>query len=312
MSSSRIKIFAGNSNPALVRAVSEAMDLPVGEALVSEFSDGEVRVEIHENVRGEDAFVIQSTCRPVNRSLMELLLMIDALKRASAANITAVLPYYGYGRQDQKDKPRVSITAKLVADLISEAGADRVISIDLHANQIQGFFKIPVDNLSGVKVLFADLRNHLCGDEVVVAPDAGGVTRAREFARRVNADLAIMDYRGMSYDAPASIVGDVRDRSVILLDDMVDTGKTLVRTAAAAKAAGARTVDAFCVHAILSQGAIDRINTSEIRWLVVTDTIPLSPEAAQCEKIRVASVSMMLAECIERVHYRKSVSSLVA
>lgn len=312
MSSSRIKIFAGNSNPALVRAVSEAMDLPVGEALVSEFSDGEVRVEIHENVRGEDAFVIQSTCRPVNRSLMELLLMIDALKRASAANITAVLPYYGYGRQDQKDKPRVSITAKLVADLISEAGADRVISIDLHANQIQGFFKIPVDNLSGVKVLFADLRNHLYGDEVVVAPDAGGVTRAREFARRVNADLAIMDYRGMSYDAPASIVGDVRDRSVILLDDMVDTGKTLVRTAAAAKAAGARTVDAFCVHAILSQGAIDRINASEIRWLVVTDTIPLSPEAAQCEKIRVASVSMMLAECIERVHYRKSVSSLVA
>ncbi len=312
MSSSRIKIFAGNSNPALVRAVSEAMDLPVGEALVSEFSDGEVRVEIHENVRGEDAFVIQSTCRPVNRSLMELLLMIDALKRASAANITAVLPYYGYGRQDQKDKPRVSITAKLVADLISEAGADRVISIDLHANQIQGFFKIPVDNLSGVKVLFADLRNHLYGDEVVVAPDAGGVTRAREFARRVNADLAIMDYRGMSYDAPASIVGDVRDRSVILLDDMVDTGKTLVRTAAAAKAAGARTVDAFCVHAILSQGAIDRIDASEIRWLVVTDTIPLSPEAAQCEKIRVASVSMMLAECIERVHYRKSVSSLVA
>ena len=312
MSSSRIKIFAGNSNPALVRAVSEAMDLPVGEALVSEFSDGEVRVEIHENVRGEDAFVIQSTCRPVNRSLMELLLMIDALKRASAANITAVLPYYGYGRQDQKDKPRVSITAKLVADLISEAGADRVISIDLHANQIQGFFKIPVDNLSGVKVLFADLRNHLYGDEVVVAPDAGGVTRAREFARRVNADLAIMDYRGMSYDAPASIVGDVRDRSVILLDDMVDTGKPLVRTAAAAKAAGARTVDAFCVHAILSQGAIDRINASEIRWLVVTDTIPLSPEAAQCEKIRVASVSMMLAECIERVHYRKSVSSLVA
>jgi ribose-phosphate pyrophosphokinase len=288
------------------------MDLPVGEALVSEFSDGEVRVEIHENVRGEDAFVIQSTCRPVNRSLMELLLMIDALKRASAANITAVLPYYGYGRQDQKDKPRVSITAKLVADLISEAGADRVISIDLHANQIQGFFKIPVDNLSGVKVLFADLRNHLYGDEVVVAPDAGGVTRAREFARRVNADLAIMDYRGMSYDAPASIVGDVQDRSVILLDDMVDTGKTLVRTAAAAKAAGARTVDAFCVHAILSQGAIDRINASEIRWLVVTDTIPLSPEAAQCEKIRVASVSMMLAECIERVHYRKSVSSLVA
>lgn len=311
MRSNRIRVFTGNSNPALAESVAVALGVPLGKAFVGRFSDGEVRVEIHENVRGRDVFVVQSTCRPVNQSLMELLLMVDALKRASAGRVNAVAPYYGYGRQDQKDKPRVSITAKLVADLISAAGADRVVSVDLHADQIQGFFSIPVDNFTGVKALFDDLRSHLSGDEVVVAPDAGGVGRAREFAQRLNAELAIMDYRGVSYDMPSRIIGDVEGRSVILLDDMVDTGKTLCRAAEAAKAAGARSVDALCVHAVLSGGAVERLSQSPIRWLVITDTIPLPPEAVGNEKIRVVSVAPMLAECIKRVHYHKSVSSLL-
>lgn len=282
-----------------------------GRALIARFSDGEIRVEIGENVRGKDTYVLQSTCPPVNENLMELLVLIDALKRASAGRINAIVPYYGYGRQDQKDKPRVAITAKAVADMLAVAGADRVITIDLHADQIQGFFAIPVDHLFGTLVFINELRRGLRGDEIVVAPDSGGVERARLFASRLHLDLALLDYREENGTFP-KIVGKVDGRRVIILDDLVDTGRTLVRTAEAARAAGAEIVDACCVHPVLSGAALDYILASPIRTLMVTDTIPLDEKAASCGRIESVSISNMLAEVIKRVHFEEPISSIFA
>jgi ribose-phosphate pyrophosphokinase len=302
------KVFSGNSNPMLARKVCSLIGVSLGQVLVSCFSDGEIRVEINENVRGRDVYVLQSTCRPVNQHLMELLLMMDALKRASVHRINAVIPYYGYGRQDQKEKPRVAITAKMVADLLRTAGADQVISVDLHATQIEGFFNIPVYNLVSNKVLLEDAEKRLKGDEVVVAPDAGGVERARALAEGLNIDLAMMDHRGVDYEP--SIVGKVTDRPVIILDDMVDTGRTLIRAAKSAEKTGASCIDAYCIHPVLSGNAVEKIESSPIRSLTVTDTIPLSQEAMNSEKIRILSIANMLAEAIKRIHSEKPLSSL--
>lgn len=308
---SRLTLFAGNSNPPLNERVCAQLGITPGKILVSRFSDGEIRVEVGENVRGKDTYVLQSTCPPVNENIMELLVVIDALKRASARRINAVIPYYGYGRQDQKEKPRVAITSKVVADLLSVAGAHRVITIDLHADQIQGFFDIPVDHLFGTAVFISALRPEIRGDEIVVAPDSGGVERARLFASRLKLDLALMDYREENGSYPR-IVGNVRGRRVIILDDMVDTTRKLVRTASAAQAAGAGVVDACCVHPVLSGNAVEKIVSSPIRTLMVTDTIPLSHEAADCGKIRMVSIAAMLAEAIKRVHFEEHVSSMFA
>lgn len=274
------------------------------------FSDGEVRVEIFENVRGMNAFALQSTTPPVNENLMELLILIDALKRASARSINAVIPYYGYGRQDLKEKPRVPISARMVADLVTVAGASRLMSIDLHADQIQGFFNIPVDHLSGGEIFLADLKKELRGDEVILAPDAAGVARARAFAGRLNVGLAIMDFRGAEYLSSAQIVGKVEGRRVIVVDDLVDTGRTLKRAAESAVALGAAVVDACCVHPILSGSAVHAIESSPLRTLMVSDTVSLPEPACRCSKIRVVSVAPLLAEAIRRVDSEESVSSL--
>ncbi len=306
----RITILCGNSSLQLIEKVSSHLRVTPGQALVKRFSDGEVRVEIQENLRGMDVYVIQSTCPPVNENLVELLVMIDAVKRASARRINAVIPYYGYGRQDQKDKPRVSIAAKVVADLLTVAGANRIISVNLHADQIQGFFNIPVDHLLGTEVLVEDLRRKLKGDEVVVAPDAGGVERARGFAKLLNVELAIVDHRGAEDGGRGSIVGKVDGRSVIILDDMVDTGRTLIRALNGAEAAGAASIDAYCVHALLSGDSVEKLEASALRSLTVTDTIPPSERAQTSPKIRVVSVAPLIAEAIRQVYYEESVSSL--
>jgi len=303
-------IFSGNSNPPLAQEVCSILGVPRGEAMVGRFSDGEVRIEIRQNVRGMDVFVIQSTCPPVNENLMELLVLVDALKRASARRITAVIPYYGYGRQDQKDKPRVSITSKMVADCLAVAGVNRVLTSDFHADQIEGFFNIPVDHLWAMHVLLQDVRNGLQGDEIVVAPDEGGVERARAFASRLNVDLAMLDHRGTDSDPYSRIVGNVKGRRVIILDDMVDTGRTMVRAALGAQAAGAACVDAYCVHALLSGYAVEKLDASPLRSLTVTDTIPLSRAASAWDKVRTVSIAPMLTEAIRRVHYEESMSSL--
>ncbi|MCK8600714.1 ribose-phosphate diphosphokinase [Desulfoferrobacter suflitae] len=303
-------VITGNSNPLLSHSVCSILGLTVGQALVGRFSDGEVRVEVNQNVRGLDVYVIQSLCPPVNENLIELLVLVDALKRASARRINVVIPYYGYGRQDQKDKPRVSIAAKVVADLLTVAGLDRLVTIDLHATQIQGYFDVPVDHLYGTEVLVEDAKDNLFGDDTVVAPDAGGVERARVFASRLNVDLAIMDHRGTEVCPSSSIVGEVKGRPVIILDDMVDTGQTLVRAAEAAQAAGASCINAYCVHAVLSGDALRRIERSPIRSLTVTDTIPHSKEIAQSGKLRIVSIAPLLAEVIKRVHNEDSVSAL--
>ncbi len=308
---SRLSLFAGNSNPLLVDRVCRHLGVFSGKALISRFSDGEVRVEIGENVRGKDTFVLQSTCPPVNENIIELLVMMDALKRASARRINVVIPYYGYGRQDQKDKPRVALGAKMVADLLTVAGADRVITMDLHADQIQGFFSIPVDHLSGTAVFINELKQEMRGDEIVVAPDSGGVERARLFASRLSLDLAMLDYREENGTYP-KIVGNVRGRRVIILDDMVDTARTLMRTAMAAQAAGAEIVDACCVHPILSGNAVETIKSSPIRMLMVADTIPLSEAADACDRIVAVSIAPILAEVIKRVHFEESISSIFA
>jgi ribose-phosphate pyrophosphokinase len=308
--SNRVLIFSGNSNPQLAREVCNYCRVAPGKMSVGRFSDGEVRVEIEDSVRGMDVFVLQSTSPPVNERLMELLVMIDALKRASARRINAVTPYYGYGRQDEKEKPRVPITAKMVADLVTVAGADRLMAIDLHADQIEGFFEIPVDHIPGTAVLLEDVKKALRGDEIVVAPDASGVGRARGFARRLGVDLAIMDHRGTG-DLPYSrIVGDVKGRRVIILDDMVDTGNTLVRACVGATAAGAAVVDAYCVHGIFSGIAVERLESAPLRSVTVTDTVPLSEKARRLEKIRTVSIAPMLARVIQRVHKEESVSAL--
>jgi len=307
-----IKIFSGNANPALAKEICQKMDIPLGNAVVGMFSDGEINVQIMDNVRGMDVFVVQPTSSPVNRNLMELLIMIDALKRASAARITAVLPYYGYGRQDRKVQPRVPITSKLVADLITAAGASRVLTMDLHAGQIQGFFNIPVDNLFAASVLLDYLRTKKFSNLTAVSPDAGGVERARAFAKRLNATLAIIDKRR---DKPSvaqvmNIIGDVKGHDCLIMDDMVDTAGTLTEGAAALKANGANKIFAACTHAVLSGPAIKRINDSALEELITTNTIALDCKQQECKKLTVLSAAPLLAESIVRIHEETSLSSL--
>jgi ribose-phosphate pyrophosphokinase len=308
----RLKLFGGNSNPELTAKICQHLQILQGKAVVQTFSDGEIMVEIGENVRGRDVFVMQSTCSPVNHNLMELLVLIDALKRASAWRITAVLPYYGYARQDTKVLPRVPISAKLVADLITVAGGHRVICLDLHANQVQGFFDIPVDNLFAAPVLLEYIRQYFNSDLVIVSPDAGGVERARAFAKRLNASLAIIDKRrdeGQKVKA-MHIIGEVEGKAAIILDDMVDTGGTLTEAAKALAENGALSINACCTHAVLSGNAIGRIEESAIENLIVTDSIPLQPETKGCKKIKVLTVANLLGEAIKRSHLNDSVSSL--
>jgi ribose-phosphate pyrophosphokinase len=306
-------LFSGNSNLALATVVAQDLGVTLGAADVRTFSDGEILVEIDENVRGGDVFVLQSTCMPGNDHLMELLLMLDALKRASAKRITAVIPYYGYARQDRKVAPRVPISAKLIADLVTTAGASRVLTIDLHAGQIQGFFNIPVDNLYANPVLLPYVRERIAGEKVaVISPDAGGVERARAFAKRLNASLAIIDKRRPSPNevAEMNIIGDVEDRCAILVDDIVDTAGTIVTAAGALRRAGARRVIACCTHGVLSGPAIERLMKSDIEEIVVTDTIPLRKEAIESGKVHVRSVAHLLAEAVRRTHDEESISSL--
>jgi len=305
-------VFAGNSNPVFAKKICEFLNVELGGAKVKRFSDGEVQIEIDENVRSKDVFVVQATCAPVNDNLVELLLMIDAFKRSSASRITAVIPYYGYSRQDKKVAPRVPISAKLVADLLTVAGADRIITMDLHAGQIQGFFDIPVDNLFAAPVLISYIKNNFNKDLVIVSPDAGGVERARAFAKRLDADLAIVDKRR---DAPnkakaMAVIGDVAGKTVVILDDMVDTAGTLTEAAGALAGKGAKEVHACCAHPILSGPAVDRITASELKSVVVTDTIPLRNAAVDCGKIKVLSVTELFGEAIIRCHRGDSVTSL--
>ncbi|MFZ5994653.1 MAG: ribose-phosphate pyrophosphokinase [Thermodesulfobacteriota bacterium] len=308
----RLKIFSGNSNLPLAQAICRYLDMELGKAVVRTFSDGETMVEIGENVRGSDVFVIQPTCPPVNQNLMELLIMIDALRRASARRITAVIPYYGYGRQDRKVAPRTPITAKLVADLIITPGARRVLAMDLHAGQIQGFFNIPVDNLFAAPVLLEYIREHFLENLVMVSPDAGGVERTRAFAKRLEAQLAIIDKRRErpNESQVMNIIGNVKGKNVVILDDMVDTAGTLCQAAQALQEHGAKVIHACTTHPVLSGPAIKRIEASPISKLIVTDTIPLGPEAQKCRKIEVLSVAELLGEAIRRIHNEDSVSSL--
>ncbi len=305
-------IFAGNSNPELVQKICSYLSQPLGGAKVKTFSDGEIQIEINENVRLKDVFVIQSTCSPVNDNLVELLLMIDAFNRSSAKKITAVMPYYGYARQDKKVAPRVPISAKLVADMLTTAGADRIITMDLHAGQIQGFFNIPVDNLFAAPVLIDYIRTNFRDDMVIVSPDAGGVERARAFAKRLNSDLAIIDKRRVAPNQAKAmaVIGDVTDKIAIVLDDMADTAGTLTEAADAIKNAGAKEIHACCAHAVLSGPAIERISDSVLKSVVVTDTIPLTGEAAACDKIKVLTISQLVGEAIIRSYRGDSVTSL--
>ncbi len=310
---SELIIFSGNSNPEFAKTVCDYLGMPLGNSMVKKFSDGEVRIEINDNVRLRDVFVIQSTCHPVNDNLVELLLMIDALKRASATRITAVMPYYGYARQDKKVAPRVPISAKLVADLLQTSGAKRIITMDLHAGQIQGYFDIPVDNLFAAPKIIEYIReNFKSSNLVIVSPDAGGAERARAFAKRLDANLAVVDKRR---DAPnvakaMAVIGDVKDKVAILLDDMVDTAGTLTEAAAAILEHGAKEVYACCVHPVLSGPAVDRICDSKLRSVLVCDTIPLKPNAFDCGKIEVISVAELFGEAIIRSHTGDSVTSL--
>jgi ribose-phosphate pyrophosphokinase len=308
------KVFAGNANPALARRICDYLKRPLSRAEIGRFSDGEIQVEIGDNVRGLDTFIIQSTCPPANDHLMELLIMCDALKRASAASINLVMPYYGYARQDRKVAPRTPITAKLVADMLEVAGATRVVSMDLHAGQIQGFFNIPTDNLYGLPVFLEDMRKAFPNpdDLVIVSPDAGGVERARAYSKRLNTGLAIIDKRRPRPNATEvmNLIGDVKGKDVAIVDDMVDTAGTLASAATALKDRGARRVVAYAVHPILSGPAIDRIQASALEELVVSDTVPLSPAAAACKKIRVLSVERLFGEAIARIHRADSLSSL--
>lgn len=309
-----LKLFTGNANPALAREICGHLGIGLGEATVSSFSDGEIRVRIEENVRGADVFVTQSCCAPVNTSIIELLIMIDALKRSSAYRITAVIPYFGYARQDRKEQPRVPISAKLMADLITTAGADRVLTMDLHAGQIQGFFNIPVDHLYATPVLLDYINKRGAADLVVVSPDAGGVERARAFAKRLQAQLAIIDKRreGPNNTQVMNIIGDVDGRNVLLLDDMIDTAGTIVQGAQACAEKGARMVWAGCTHPVLSGPALERLQHSCLTEVVVTNTIPLNGKDQRCPKLRVLSVAPLLGEAITRIHSEESVSSLFA
>jgi ribose-phosphate pyrophosphokinase len=311
---SAMMLFAGNSNPALSRAVAGHLQVPLGKATVGRFSDGEVMVEIAENVRSRDVFVLQSICRPTNDTLMELLVLIDALRRASAASITAVIPYLGYARQDRRPRSaRVPITAKVVANMIASVGTSRVLTVDLHADQIQGFFEMPMDNVYASPVLLGDIWKQKYPNLMVVSPDVGGVVRARAVARRLdNADLAIIDKRRPRANEAEvmNIIGDVEDRTCVLVDDMVDTAGTLTLAARALKSRGARAVVAYCTHPVLSGKAMENIEGSVLDELVVTDTIPLTPEAQACPRIRQLSVAAMLGESINRMCTGQSLSSM--
>jgi len=312
--SRELMIFSGNANPALAHEICAFLGVKLGEATVSSFSDGEIRVRIEENVRGADVFVVQSSCEPVNDSLMELLIMIDALKRSSANRITAVIPYFGYARQDRKDQPRVPISAKLVADLISTAGTDRVLTMDLHAGQIQGFFNVPVDHLYALPVLLDYITKKRVSDLVIVSPDAGGVERARAFAKRLQANLAIIDKRreGPNQTQIMNIIGDVEGKSALLLDDMIDTADTIVQGAQACADKGAREVWTATTHAVLSGPALERLQNSALTQVVTTNTIPLRGKEKICPKIHQLSVAPLLGEAIRRIHEDESVSSLFA
>jgi ribose-phosphate pyrophosphokinase len=307
-----LKIFTGSANPALGESIASYLGIPLGRAHLARFSDGEVWFQIHDNVRGADVFVVQPTCSPVNENLMELLLMLDAFKRSSASRLTAVLPYYGYGRQDRKDKPRVPISAKLVADLLSTAGSDRLLAVDLHAAQIQGFFDIPVDHLFAAPVLIEHVLQLDLPDLTVISPDAGGVERARAYAKRLDASLAIVDKRRDQPNVAEvhHVIGDVEGRTALIVDDIVDTAGTLTKVAEAIKAAGAREVLACCSHPVLSGHAIERIEKSPLAKLIVTDSLPLPPEKRACEKIVVLTIAELLARAIKNIHEETSVTSL--
>jgi ribose-phosphate pyrophosphokinase len=311
----KVCLFSGNANPELARDIAAYLETPLGKIKVQRFSDGETFVEINENVRGVDAFVIQPTCSPVNDHVMELLIISDTLRRASAATITAVIPYYGYARQDRKVAPRTPITSKLVADLIESAGVDRVVSIDLHAGQIQGFFTIPVDHLYGMPVMLEEyLKKNFDSSAVVVSPDAGGVERARAYSKRLNSSLAIIDKRRerANVSEVMNLIGDVKGKQCIIVDDMIDTAGTLTGAAKALMDFGATRVVACATHGVLSGPAIQRIMESPLEEVVVSDTIPLSPAARTCSKIKQVSMARLLGEAIKRIHSSDSVSSLFA
>ena len=311
---SKLVIFAGNANPELASSMAEQINIPLGDADVGVFSDGEVAVDIQENVRGKDVFIVQSTCQPTNNNLMELLVMADALRRSSAGRITAVIPYFGYARQDRRVRSaRVPITAKVVADMITAVGIDRVVTVDLHADQIQGFFDIPVDNVYGTPLFVADIERQKHDDLMVVSPDVGGVVRARALAKQLNdADLAIIDKRRPKANESQvmHIIGEVEGRTCVLVDDIVDTAGTLCKAAQALKDHGAAKVIAYCTHPVLSGPAIENISNSAMDQLVVTDTIPLSEQGRQCDKIRVLRLAPMLAETIRRVNNEESLSAM--
>ena len=308
----RVLVFSGRANKQLTEEICNYMDVPLGKTVIRDFSDKEIYVRIEENVRGGDVFVVQSTCFPGNTNLMELLIMIDALRRSSAKRITAVIPYYGYARQDRKNEPRVPITSKLVADLVVTAGADRVLTVDLHAGQIQGFFNIPVDHLFAINVLIDYIKDQKLENLIVISPDAGGVERARAYAKRLNTSLAIIDKRrDIPNEAKAmNIIGDVREKIAVIVDDMIDTAGTLMEATDALLGAGAKEVHACCSHPVLSGPAGDRIASSPIKSVVTTNTIPLSGQLKKNPKIKVLSVASLLGEAILRIHQETSVSSL--
>ncbi len=317
MSEAKIQVFSGNSNLQLAQRITEYLKIPLGNANVRRFSDGEVSVNIEESVRGNHTYIVQSTCPPANENLMEMLVMIDALKRASAAEITAVVPYYGYARQDRKASPREAITAKLVADLLEAAGATRMISLDLHVAQIQGFFNVPFDHLYATPIFMEDIRQRFCSngnadDLVVVSPDTGGVERARAYAKRLQASLAIIDKRRVQPNVAEvmNIIGDVAGKKAIMVDDMIDTAGTLTKAAEAILAHGAIGVWAYATHPVFSGKAIERIEKSSLKEVIVTDSIPLSKEALKCGRIRQLSCASLVGEAILRVHTGTSISSL--
>ena len=312
MQQDRLKVFAGNANPALAEEICQHLGVPQAKASVQKFSDGEIYLQILENVRGADVFVVQPTCTPVDQNLLELLLMMDALSRASAKRITAVLPYYGYARQDRKDKPRVPISAKLVASLLVTAGADRILTLDLHAAQIQGFFDIPVDHLYATPVMIEYFQGLALPNLTVVSPDAGGVERARAFAKRLKAPLAIIDKRREEANVAEimHIIGRVRGRTCLIVDDIVDTAGTLVKAAEALLNHGSVAVYACCTHPVLSGPALERVCQSGLKELVVSDSIPLKPEARQCDRLRQLSVAPLLAGAIQSIHEETSISRM--
>lgn len=310
---SKLVVFSGNANPDLANKVVERLDIPLGEAVVGKFSDGEITIDIEENVRGKDVFILQPTCAPTNDNLMEIILLADCLRRASASRITAVIPYFGYARQDRRPRSaRVPISARVVADMMTSVGINRVLTVDLHADQIQGFFSVPVDNVYGSPILIDDIERQSFEAPIVVSPDIGGVVRARAVAKQLDVDLAIIDKRRPKANVSEimNIIGDVNGRTCILVDDMVDTAGTLCQAASALKEYGAKKVVAYCTHAVLSGPAIDRISKAELDEIVVTDTIPLTEAGKACEKVRQLTISGILAEAIRRVNNEESISAM--